>query len=109
MSNANEVGTPRQGEIRALAITGTASAEQDLGEDAQTRHSYMRFISDVKFWITFHDVAGGTTDPDETAVTGDGRTWMVPASQAENFRADRLGRYFKVKGSAVGTLRWYPG
>jgi len=107
-----KIRPPTEGTIRVVALTTSASAEQDLGLDPMTtgERSYL-FISDVDCYITFSSdgIAGSVNDPDETAVTGDGRTFRLPAGMIVSYMVQPCQRYFKVKGSTTGYLRYYPG
>jgi len=103
MDDAAEVLAPTQGNITAVAISTTANASVDLGAAAVGK--YITMIAEVAFYVTFHSAA--VTTPDETAVSGDGRTWRVPADTAVHFKVLQGSRHMRVKGSATGTLRYY--
>ena len=97
---------PRQGDIRVLAITTSASAVQD--SEVSSGPHFITLICETAFYITF--TANGTnviTDPDGTATSGNARTMLVPANQPTPFIVSQMERYFKVRGTGAGTLRWY--
>jgi len=104
---ASAVLPPMEGSISAIAITTSASTAQDTSVSAEPR--YVTFISDVAFYITFgnNGLNVGPTDPDGSAVSGNGRTWLVPASTQLNVLVTKTQRYFKARGTGSGTLRWY--
>lgn len=100
---------PMEGAISAIAITTSASTAQDTGVSPNNAPRYVTLISDVAFYITFSNdgLNSAITDPDGAAVTGDARTWFVPANTQANFLAGNTQRYFKARGTGAGTLRWY--
>lgn len=106
MSAASMVQPPTEGNILVLALTTSASSAQDLGAEGSAEQGYWTFISDVDCYITF-GAADSVADPDETATSGDGRTWYMPAGLPQHFELDRRSRYFKAKGTASGHLRYY--
>ena len=96
---------PTEGNIEVLALTTSASAEQDLGSSAIGR--FVTFICSARFYITFGTV-GAVTDPDDTATSGGGRTWEVPADT--EFHVRIVGPHmqaFKAKGASAANLRRY--
>lgn len=98
---------PQEGSISAIAITTSASTVQDTGVSAGAPR-YVTMVSDVAFFVTFGNAGTNTvTDPDGTAVAGNGRTWLVPANTYANFLVGSVQRYFKARGTGSGTLRWY--
>lgn len=99
---------PRQGEIRVLALTTSASAVQDTGIAAGGQTRFVTVVSNVDAYITFSDDGTNTiTDPDETNTSTDARTWLLTAGVPQPFTVSPVERYFKAKGSAAGYLRWY--
>lgn len=100
---------PMEDSISAIAITTSASTVQDTGVVVNNAPRYVTFISDVAFYITFSNDGSNAniTDPDGTAVSGSGRTWLVPANTQFNALVGTVQRYFKARGTASGTLRWY--
>lgn len=104
---ASAVKAPREGAIRVLALTTSASAVQDTG--VSSGQAYVTLIADVACYVTFGaDGTNTVTNPDETAATGGGRTWRLAADQPQSFLVQSgADRYFKAKGSASGYLRWY--
>ena len=108
----DEVRPPIEGNIGVVALTTSASAQRDLGLDPVStgRKSYL-FVSDVRCYITFSNdgISGSITTPNETAVSGDGRTFMLPADVIMPIVVSPMNRYFIAKGSASGYLRWYQG
>lgn len=109
---AANIAPPIQGSIRVLSVTTSASSTQDLTEflsdsSKRTGPRYITFICDVAWYITFNS-STTITDPDSTSTSGNGRTWLVPASQPYHVRVTPRHPYFKARGSASGTLRWYP-
>lgn len=111
-NSAANIAAPKMGNIRVLAVTTSASAIQNVTEflaGASTGYKprWITFICDVAWYVT----CGSTstiTDPDSTATTTDARTWRVPADQPFAVRVTKDTAYFKARGSAAGTLRWYP-
>lgn len=92
-----------QGGIRVLSVTTSASSEQSLTEFATER---VELKCDVPFWITFG--VSTVTDPDETATSGNGRTFRVEAGEPYHVHVVAgTNDKFKVKGVGAGTLRWY--
>lgn len=108
----DEIRPPIEDTISVLAITTAASAEQDLAltPEGTGKKSYW-FYSDTTCYITFSNdgISGSITNPDETAVTGSGCTFPIPANTMVPFVVSPKQRYFKAKGAASGYLRWYPG
>lgn len=110
---ALDVSPPVEGEIFVLALTTSASAEQDFDaagyfNSATWAPRYVTFISSARWYITFKAVTG-VTDPDSTATSGGGRTWEVPADMPFNVRVVRgERRFWKARGSASQNLRLYP-
>jgi len=106
LMNLEQVRAPQEDSIYVLAITTSASAEQDTGLTEGTRE--FTFTGDVAFFITFgNDGATGTiTAPDGTAVTTGARTWRVGADQMVTFVVGPRNRYFKVRGTDAGFVRW---
>src|SRR5688572_17217193 len=104
---ANAVLPPREDDIRVIDVTTSASTVQDTGvNDGAPR--FITMISDVAFYVTFSKNGTNTvTDPDGTATSGGGRTWRVPADQPFHATIGKVERYFKARGTAAGTLRWY--
>lgn len=103
---ASAVKPPMEDEIRVLAVTTSASAVQDSGITRGPR--YVTFICDVACYITFgKDGTNTVTDPDGTAASGGGRTWRLAADQPQAFLVNTVARYFKARGTASGSLRWY--
>jgi hypothetical protein len=105
---ASAVLPPMEDAISAIAITTSASTAQDTGVNGDSSR-YVTFISDIAFFVTFSNdgLDSSITDPDGTAVSGSGRTWLVPASTPLNVLVSRRSRYFKARGTGSGTLRWY--
>jgi len=100
---------PTEGDIRVLSVTTAASAIQDTGVEAGAAGGprTVKFIGSVAFYVTFAGNGGNTvTDPDGTATTGDGRTWLVPANTEWCEPVSPRERYFKVRGTGSGTVRW---
>jgi len=109
MSVASIVRPPREGSINAIAITTAASTQQTITEDQSSEEGYWNFIADVAFYITFASKGAAVTDPDGTAVAGNGRTWLIPANTPTPFWLGADSKEFKARGTAAGTLRWYRG
>lgn len=117
-TTAMMVSPPREGDIRALAVTTSPSTEQDLAEFlggastdalANRRPVWIAFICDVAFGITFSKAIGdAVADPDLASVAGDSRCWPVPANTEWHRLIGPVDSRFKVDGSAAGILRWYP-
>lgn len=112
MTTAAFIPPPTEGNIEVLSLTTSASAEQELSVPQSSEGRYVHFIADVAWYVTFSDdgnVVGrsAVTDPSESATTGDGRTWRVPADTVLAIVPTRITRFFKAKGSGSGTLRWY--
>ncbi len=107
-SLAAAVLPPKEGAIRVLAVTTSASSVQDaLGSDLPIR-SFVTFICDQDCYLTFTAAGSNTiTDPDATATTGNARTWLVPAKQPFNVVLTNTDRYFKARAAGSGMLRWY--
>jgi hypothetical protein len=102
------VKAPREGSISAVAVTTSAGSAADTG--VSTGQAFVTFICDVACYITFSNDGSNAniTDPDGTAVAGDGRTWRIPADSPQPFLIQAgVDRYFKPRGTAAGTLRWY--
>lgn len=108
LKSACAVKSPRMGSISALVLSTSASTTQDTGVTTGGP-MWVTFICDVAWYVTFS--ADGTTtitDPDATAVSGNGRTWRVGADSPLNVLiSSKVDRYFKARGSDAGTLRWY--
>ena len=101
------VPPPKTGEIGFLAVTAVASAIKEIAEDAL---GYYTFVSDVDLWILFGE-DNTVPDPDETE-TDDAEAdlpWPLPANTPRDYRiaGDAPLRFFKVKGTAIGELRFY--
>lgn len=108
LKSACGVRAPRQGELGVVAVTTSASAAQDTGVTSGGPR-WVTFKADVNCYITF-GVDGTTTitDPDGTAVSGNGRTWELTAGIPEPFLiSSKVDRYFKVRGTGAGYVRWY--
>lgn len=110
---AMDISPPVEDSIFVLAMTTSASAEQDFNaagyfNSATWAPRYLTFIAAVDWYITFKG-ATGVTDPDATATSTGARTWLVPANQPFPVRVNRTAhRYWKVRGAAAGNLRFYP-
>jgi hypothetical protein len=105
---AAAITPPRMGDIRAMDVTTAAGAATDTGVSTPGP-KYVTFQCDVACYITFSNdgLSTNITDPDDAAVTGDGRTWRIPADQPTPFLVSVTERYFKPRGSDTGVLRWY--
>lgn len=99
---------PQEDNIGVMAVTTSAGAATDTGVSAGAPR-YVTFICDVACYITFSNdgLSTNITDPDGTAVAGSGRTWRIPADLPFPVLVGSMQRYFKPRGTASGTLRFY--
>lgn len=112
MTTAAFIPPPTEGNIEVLSLTTSASSEQELSVPQSSEGRYVHFIADVVWYVTFStnghvNNRSEVADPDENATSGDGRTWRIPADTVLAIVPTRITRFFKAKGSASGTLRWY--
>lgn len=85
------------------AMTTTASAAIAIGQS--TNGVWFTVISEA---IAYIKIGGSSVDdPDETATSGAGRCWRIPADTewTKHLRADQT--HFKIKGDAAAQFRWY--
>lgn len=101
---ASVIKAPTEGNINVVSLSTSASSAVDLGDSLG--YTWLHFIADQDFYITFGD-SSSVTDPDETATSGGGRTWYVPSGTIFSVQYNLRSRYMKHKGAASGTLRWY--
>lgn len=108
MQGADIVSAPKAGKVKSLAVTTSASAAQDLaGATAGQIEGYWTFVCSVDANILF----GTSSVPaPDTTVDGDGdEPWPMAAGVPQSFNIDRGSRYFRIIGSASGTLTYRKG
>lgn len=110
---ASDISGPVEGSIWVLALTTSASSEQNFAASGYFNSStfapqYVTMKCSVRWYITMKDSAT-VTDPDETATSTAARTWEVAADEPFHVRVGPgVRQYWKAKGSASGKLRIYP-
>ncbi len=110
-NGAANVAAPKQGSIRVLGLTTTASATQDIsdlmgGTAPNKAERWVTFYCDVLCYIT-HNSSSTITNPDPALTTGNGRTWPLAAGVEKHYRITNDTKYFKaIVPTATGTLRW---
>lgn len=108
LKSACGVRAPRQGELGVVVLSTSPSTTQDTGVTTGGP-MWVTFVCDVAWYVTFsNDGTTTITDPDPTAVSGNGRCWRVGADQPfPMLISSKVDRYFKARGAEAGTLRWY--
>lgn len=98
---------PEEGNISVLSLSAdTASAAQDLLASNIAQTHMVTFVCNEVFYLTFSTDKASVTDPDITATSGDGRTWLCPANTPISFKIGVRNRYFKAISASACYLRW---
>lgn len=103
---AAEVPAPKAGNIEVVAITDTSTAAIDTGiEQGTVWHTFLAQSNDV--FIIHGEAAMAAADA--TTVTGNGRTWMIPANTTMDYKVNVRTRFFRAicASGDTATLRYY--
>lgn len=104
--SASQVKAPRSGAVRFSAIT-TSSLATAVEIDRQKMGIYT-FLSTVNVYLLFDSDSGVPTIDETETVDGElDIPWFLPADTEAHFYIDGSTRFFKHKGIAAGTLRFY--
>ena len=85
------------------SVTTSASSALETGVAGNGQH--ITIISDALLYIKFGDST--VDDPDDTATSGNGRAFMIPANTEWHRYVKATQTHFKVKAGAAGKVRWY--